>query len=118
MHSRPMLFLSPRDFRELTHVFDRGLAKFFPDHRQQPMPHAITKKGNFTIRRILAPGLTALAQKFLQGSAPEADKRPNRLAKRVSLLFEDDSRMNSRKSPNAGTTKDAQQHRLRLIVEG
>src|SRR3981081_4292788 len=35
----------------------------------------------------------------------------------MSLLFEDDPRMNARKSPNAGTAKNAQQHRLRLIVE-
>ena len=77
MHSLPMLLLGPRDFRQLTHVFDRGLAKFFPDHRQQPMPHAITKEGNIPIRRILAPALTPLAQKFLQCSAPEAQQRPH-----------------------------------------
>src|SRR6266446_8653214 len=35
----------------------------------------------------------------------------------MSLLSEDDARMNARESPNTGTAKDAQQHRLRLIVE-
>src|SRR6202140_3172148 len=106
MHSLPMFLLGPCDFREPPHVFDRGLAKLFPEHRQQLMPHAITQEGNVPIRRILAPALTQLAQKFLQCSAPEAQQRPHYPAKRVSLLFEDDSRMNARESPDAGTAKD------------
>src|SRR3984893_8915968 len=114
MRSLPLLLLGPRDFRELTHVYDRGLAKFFTDHRQQPMPRAIAKEGNVSIRRILAPALTPLAQKFLQCSASEGQQRPHYLAKRVSLVFENDSRMNSRESSNAGTAKNAQQDRLRL----
>ena len=112
-----MLLLGPRDFRQLTHVFDRGLAKFFPDRRQQPMPHAIPKKGNIPIRRILTPALALLAQKFLQCSAAKAKQRPYQLAKRASLLLKDDPWMNARQPSNAGTAKNAQQHRLRLIVE-
>ena len=76
MPELPMLLLGPRNFGQLTHVFDRSLAKFFPDHRQQAMPHAITKEGNIAIGRILTPALAPLAQKFPQCSAPEAEQRP------------------------------------------
>src|SRR5260370_42191073 len=103
MRSLPLFLLGPRDFRELAHVFDRGLAKFFADHRQQPMPRAIAKEGNVSIRRILAPALTPLAQKFLQCSASEGQLRPNDLAKRASLVLENDSRVKSRSTSNAGS---------------
>ena len=48
MHSHPM-FSWLRNLRQLAHVFDRGLAKFFTDCRQQPMTHAITKEGSILI---------------------------------------------------------------------
>src|SRR5260370_30521123 len=105
MRSLPLFLLGPRYFRELTQVCDRGLAKFFTDHRQQPMPRAIAKEGNISIRRILAPALTPLAQKFLQCSASEGQQRPHYFAKRVSLVFENDSRMNYPEASNAGTAK-------------
>src|SRR5208282_3162159 len=117
MRALPMLLFGPRDFRQLAHVFDRGPAKFFSDDRQQPMPHAIPKKSNVPIRRIFPPALPTLAQKFLQCSAPEAEQWPQHFSERSSLLLENNARMNTRKSANSRTAKDALQYRLCLIVE-
>src|SRR5208337_1262606 len=61
--------------------------------------------------------LAPLAQKFQQPSAPKAEQRPHHLAQHPPLLLEDNPRMNTRKSPNPGTTKNTEQHRLRLIVK-
>src|ERR1019366_5937115 len=96
MPALPMLLLGARDFRQLTHVLDRGLAKFSRNQRQQPVPHAIAEKSNIPIRRILPPGLPALAQKLRQRSAPEAEQRPYHLSKRAPLFLEYNPRMDAR----------------------
>ncbi len=98
-------------------MLDGGFAKFFRDDGQQPVPHAIAKKNSVQIRRIFPPDLPAFAKKLRQCGASKTQQGAHNLAQRASLLFEDDPRMNARESPNARATKNAQQNRLRLIVE-
>ena len=65
MTKHPMVFLGPRDFRQVSHVFDRCRAKFFRNYWQEMMPHAIAEESDIAIRRIFQPALAFITQKSL-----------------------------------------------------
>src|SRR5260370_15738711 len=96
MPTLPMLLLGARNLRQLTHVLNRGFAKFFRNQRQQPVPHAVAEKSNIPILRIFPPPASALVQKLHQRSAPKAEQRPHHLSKRAPMFLEYDQRMNAR----------------------
>src|SRR3984957_14222570 len=113
----PMVLFRPGNLRQLTHVFDCGLAKFVCNHRQQSVPRAIPQKSNIQIRRILPPALIFFAQEFPQIDAANAQQRTYHFARNLPVLFKNNQGMNTREPTNAGSPKDAEEHRFRLIVE-